>query len=125
MAGMNYVADVVKFHEKFGVPIRDSAGLPSYERKALRFTLIVEEITELTEAFADDDLEKIADGIADAVYVLIGAALEYGIPFAAVWKEVHAANMRKVNGPVRADGKILKPEGWRGPDIERVLRVGG
>ncbi len=30
---------------------------------------------------------------------------------------VHQANMLKISGPVREDGKRLKPEGWVAPDI--------
>jgi len=29
----------------------------------------------------------------------------------------HASNMAKEGGKTRADGKVLKPEGWRPPDI--------
>lgn len=42
-----------------------------------------------------------------------------------VFCEVHLANMRKL-GPdglpiKREDGKVMKPEGWKPPDIQRVL----
>jgi len=40
----------------------------------------------------------------------------YGIPLEEFWVEVQRANMDKVGGPIRADGKRLKPPGWRGPD---------
>lgn len=42
-----------------------------------------------------------------------------------LWQDVHRANMAKTTGPVRADGKRLKPEGWQPPDIAGVLRVQG
>lgn len=48
-----------------------------------------------------------------------------GIDLRPVWSEVHAANMRKTTGPVREDGKRLKPEGWQPPDIAGVLRAQG
>jgi predicted HAD superfamily Cof-like phosphohydrolase len=35
--------------------------------------------------------------------------------------EVHRANMHKTDGPRRADGKQLKPEGWRPADVRAVL----
>jgi hypothetical protein len=31
--------------------------------------------------------------------------------------------MAKVGGPVRPDGKKLKPEGWQPPDIAGILRA--
>ena len=44
----------------------------------------------------------------------------------ALWDEVLRSNMSKVDpetGRVRrrADGKILKPEGWKSPDLESIL----
>jgi predicted HAD superfamily Cof-like phosphohydrolase len=62
-------------------------------------------------------LAEVADGLADLIYVAVGAALELGIPLAAVWDEVHTANMRKTTGEKRADGKQMKPAGWVGPDV--------
>lgn len=58
--------------------------------------------------------------------VLCDAAHSYGIPLAAVWDAVQAANMAKVDpvtGKVRRreDGKILKPDGWQPPNIAAVL----
>ena len=67
-------------------------------------------------------LAEIADGIADLVYVAIGTASTLGIDMEPVWEEVQLSNMAKVNGPVRPDGKRLKPEGWQPPQIERVIR---
>jgi predicted HAD superfamily Cof-like phosphohydrolase len=51
-----------------------------------------------------------------------GAAIESGVDLGPFFDEVHFANMRKTNGGVRGDGKILKPEGWRPPDHARVFR---
>lgn len=48
-----------------------------------------------------------------------------GIDLGPVFEEVHRANMAKVGGPTRADGKILKPEGWTPPDVAGVLRRQG
>lgn len=33
--------------------------------------------------------------------------------------------MAKLGGPRRADGKVMKPIGWRPPDIEGVLNRQG
>jgi NTP pyrophosphatase (non-canonical NTP hydrolase) len=41
-----------------------------------------------------------------------------GLALGPFFEEVHRTNMLKVTGPVRADGKKLKPEGWIGPRIE-------
>ncbi len=89
--------------------------------------LIREEVNrELLPAMEANDLPEIADAMADAIYVIVGAAIEYGIPLDRVWAAVQNANMAKVDpitGKVRkrADGKVLKPDGWTAPDIVAVL----
>lgn len=85
--------------------------------------LIAEEFAEL--AAATSDIER-ADAVIDLIVVLIGYAHSSGWPVAALWAEVHRSNMDKIDpstGAVRRrdDGKILKPEGWKAPDIASVL----
>lgn len=80
-------------------------------------------------AVADDDLSvdlpELADALADLDYVIEGARLEFGVDGAPVAAGVHAANIRKLDGPVREDGKRLKPEGWRPFDVAAELRRQG
>lgn len=71
------------------------------------------------------DFPKTIDGIIDLKYVLEGMLEGCGVQGQQVWDKVHAANMRKEGGATREDGKICKPEGWVGPDIERALREQG
>lgn len=113
------------FHRLMGVPILERPGFPSPVRTELRKRLISEEHDELFEALYTGDLVKVADGIADLIYVLIGTALEFGIPIREVFAAVQYSNVAKM-GPdgkpiVREDGKIIKPEGWRPPDIKGIL----
>lgn len=56
----------------------------------------------------------------DAKYV---TARWYGIDLGPLWDEVHRTNMAKVGGKTRADGKILKPDGWQPPRIQELLDV--
>lgn len=69
------------------------------------------------------DIEDVADSLADITYVVLGAAVTWGIPLGPVFEEVCRANDDKVGGPVREDGKRLKPPGWKGPDIAGVLKA--
>lgn len=85
--------------------------------------LVWEEFHEFVSAA--NDVER-ADATIDLIVVLIGYAHSMGWPLAALWAEVHRSNMDKVDpvtGAVqrRDDGKILKPEGWKPPDIDRIL----
>ncbi len=117
--------DVTLFHSKFGIPIRIVPEIPAENRQILRLNLIMEEVSELQEAIRQYDIIGIADGIADAIYVILGTAIEYGINMTPVWDEVQRTNMAKVGGTVREDGKILKPEGWTPPDIAKILTAQG
>lgn len=118
--------DVLEFHRKFRPDlIGTTPKVPPIDVEELRRRLIDEEVDETIDAMYDDDIPRIADGIADAIYVLIGTAVSYGIDLPKVWDAVHAANMAKVGGAVRADGKVLKPAGWQPPDVAGILASQG
>lgn len=119
--------DVKRFMVEMGQNVRlvPDADIPAVEMQ-LRYDLIAEEVNqELLEAIANRNLPAIADGCADAIYVIIGTALAFGIDLSPIWNEVQRANMDKLTGPVRADGKRLKPEGWRSPDIDGLIEEQG
>ena len=74
------------------------------------------------------DLVKWADATVDLDYVVEGARNEFGIDSNEVWTEVQRANMDKFKGEKVYDEsglKILKPKGWKPPDIDGVLRKQG
>ncbi len=133
MALVHWIANVARFHQVTDTPIAPVPAFPSDERCALRRDLIGEEVKETIDALALRDMIETADGIVDSIYVLIGAALELGLPLAELFAEVQRSNMakavRQADGSYkvvrRADGKILKPEGWTPPDIAGVLRRHG
>jgi predicted HAD superfamily Cof-like phosphohydrolase len=122
-----FVDDVRAFHLVTDTPVLASPQIPNADRILLRKRLIDEEVNvELFTAMKENNIVEIADAIADSIYVLIGTALEYGIPLDAVWGEVQISNMAKVDldtGKVRRreDGKVLKSEGWTKPDIRKAL----
>lgn len=119
---------IADFHIATGTPVVSKPAFPSQDRIDLRYRLIEEEWKEYQEAVAARDIVETADAIGDMIVVLIGTALEFGIPLYEVWEEIHRSNMAKVDpatGTVvrRADGKILKPDGWTPPNIAAVLGV--
>lgn len=87
----------------------------------LRAHLLVEELGELLLAMSKDDLVEILDGLADLSYVTIGTALDYNLPLAEAFIEVHRSNMTKT----RTDDKDVrlrkKGDGYIPPDIKGVL----
>ena len=111
--------DVREFHEALEIPV---AVTPKIRRGELRAALIEEEAAETCAAIRAGDLVGAIDGLCDVLCVVYGAALEFGVDLGPFWSEVHRTNMAKKGGPVREDGKRLKPEGWTPPDLKGVLR---
>jgi predicted HAD superfamily Cof-like phosphohydrolase len=148
-------AQVSEFHKMIGAPILTAPQIPPANRIRLKLSLIMEEALEaleaamfhtdsstsllsavksqmaelIIEAFPFDeklfDLPAFADALADLDYVVEGTRLEFGINGLPIADEVHRANMAKLGGPKRADGKHLKPEGWTPPDVGAVLALQG
>lgn len=137
-----YQEAVETFHQATGSTIGETPELRDTE---LRAKLILEEAVETAAAmgfrasgylfdpntglplFSTNKLYEepvfpdAIDGLVDLVYVTLGAAVAWGIDLDPFFEEVQRANMSKASGPRRGDGKVLKPEGWKPPDIEAVL----
>lgn len=131
---------VTEFHRKFGHPVGET---PDFRRAAFRARFILEEAIETVvacvgseEAFKmlHAELETLAstppkdpnfvdaiDGIGDSLYVQFGAAIEFGVDMEPIVDEIHRANMAKVGGATREDGKTLKPPGWMPPRIAEII----
>jgi predicted HAD superfamily Cof-like phosphohydrolase len=122
---------VREFHEAIGESPPRTPSYPDEDLLALRRKLIEEEHSEVMEALdrlegaAPEELERsfvaVAHELVDLLYVTYGALVWFGIDADAVFAEVHSANMRKSSGPKRADGKQLKPPGWRPADVAAVI----
>jgi predicted HAD superfamily Cof-like phosphohydrolase len=115
----SYQAMVKQFHHAFGSVIGRS---PAIRDEVLAARLIEEEAKETVKALEEGDLVEAIDGICDLIYVAMGAAIRLGVDLDPYFHEVHRSNMAKVGGAVRADGKMLKPEGWTPPDIAGILQ---
>ena len=71
-------------------------------------------------------MEAELDALIDILVVTVGAIHSMGADGEGAWNEVMRTNFAKVDpatGKVtrREDGKILKPEGWQPPRLERYL----
>lgn len=78
----------------------------------------------IRECRLDVDMIGVADACGDIDFTVEGLRQCYGIPRQDVADEVSRSNLEKKGGPV-VNGKQMKPEGWRPPDIEGVLRRSG
>jgi predicted HAD superfamily Cof-like phosphohydrolase len=89
--------------------------------------LIEEEHKELKVALAENDDEEIVDALLDILVVTIGALHSFGADGEGAWKEVMSTNFAKIDretGKVRKreDGKVLKPVGWKAPELAPFLK---
>ncbi|MBI3972280.1 MAG: hypothetical protein HY332_13425 [Chloroflexi bacterium] len=114
-------AMVAEFHRLFGLSAPDHLDAESYPGE-LRVRLIQEEADEFAEAVQVGDVPEMIDALCDLLYVTYGAAVALGVDLEPFFQEVHRANMAKVGGHRRADGKWLKPANWQAPNIEGILR---
>ena len=126
--------DIEQFARTFDVPSvwTNTMGISQKELE-LRAELIKEEVAQelfpALQKFANfqslENLTDVADALVDSVYVLLGCAVALDLPWDQLWDEVHRSNMAKVHtdGSVRRreDGKILKPDGWKSPDLFRII----
>lgn len=117
----DWFADVKSFCEAMGQRVGTTPMLPAKDVVDLRIALNEEEFNELVDAVIARDVPAVADSIVDMIYVLLGMAVQFGIDVRPVWDAVHAANMAKVGGEVRSDGKRMKPDGWKPPDVAGIL----
>lgn len=135
------ISAVRDFHNAFDHYVSDKptltpAGCDDPKALAdLRVKLISEELDELKDALAADDIVEVADAITDLLYVVIGAGIVYGVPMTETFAEVHASNMTKLgedgkpilNGvnceldPTRPFGKVIKGPNFRTPDLKSII----
>lgn len=111
---------VEDFHKAFNVLIASKPSLPDKATQELRLKLLTEEVTELKEAFEYGDLIKVADALADLLYVIYGTAVSCGIDMDSIFREVHRSNMTKIAGK---DGKAVKPPTYSPPNLAPILSV--
>ena len=100
---------------------------PSEENYKMYLGLIDEEVGELVDAVAADDKVEQLDALVDILVVTMGAIRAGGFDGEGAWKEVMDTNFAKIDpttGKVikRADGKVLKPEGWKAPQLEQFIK---
>jgi predicted HAD superfamily Cof-like phosphohydrolase len=147
-------AQVSEFHRAFGQDIGDKPAVPSDEEVIqLRVNLIGEEFCEMLEAIFGEheeiefiresiaylvehevdreavDMPELAHALADLDYVVEGTRLAFGFDGGPIAAIIHANNLSKL-GPdgkplKRADGKAIKPDSWRPPDVAGELRRQG
>jgi predicted HAD superfamily Cof-like phosphohydrolase len=100
---------------------------PSVENYAMYLDLITEEYNELKDAIVANDRVEQLDALVDILVVTMGAIRAGGFDGEGAWREVMDTNFAKIDpdtGKVikREDGKVLKPEGWKAPELAQFIK---
>lgn len=99
---------------------------PSDENANLYVKLIEEEFNEFREAIEQNDVVEQLDACMDMIWVILGYCHMKKFKVQEAWDEVADSNLSKIDtrtGKVikREDGKVLKPEGWKPPQLGNFI----
>jgi predicted HAD superfamily Cof-like phosphohydrolase len=118
--------DVTVFLKAVGQETPSTPKMMS-DQALLYKTLIEEEYYEFLDAYKNSDDTEEIDACFDMMWVIVGYMKSRGWDCESIWDEGAKSNLSKidpVSGKVirRADGKILKPEGWKPPDFAKFTK---
>jgi predicted HAD superfamily Cof-like phosphohydrolase len=118
----NPFRDQAKFMNACG----QTVGNRNQDQFDLYLKLIQEEVEELQTAVNNNDRVEQLDALIDILVVTVGAVQSLGVDGEGAWKEVMSTNFAKIDsltGRVRKreDGKVLKPVGWRPPELSKYI----
>ena len=115
-------ADVMGLELKDGYEDLPPTGKLNWDNTTSQKELFLDVATSavmfLRENISAVGLQWALQDLSDQCWVLATKGL--GIDLRPFFLEVHRTNMHKLNGPVREDGKRLKPPGWKPPRIEAM-----
>lgn len=121
-----FMSNVFEDQRRFMVACDQSVSISNADQYKMYLSLIAEEVKELQEAVDAKDRVEELDALIDILVVTIGAIHSMGADGIGAWDEVMRTNFAKIDaitGKVRKreDGKVLKPEGWTAPVLEKYL----
>ncbi len=105
-----------------GMAVGHGPAVPGDTARELGRTLLTEEFNEVITAIDAGDIYDVAGELADLIYVALWNCNAWGVDITPVFEAIHAANMAKADGPVRADGKRERPPGWQRADVPGIVR---
>jgi len=118
-----------EFHKAFNSYYRETPSTDIPENiKKLRIQLMKEELAEVIESIEEGQtIDELAKELSDLLYVHLGTVFAFGLQdkFEEIFTAVHESNMSKLGSdgkPVyREDGKVIKSENYKKPDISKIL----
>ncbi len=119
---MKLINDVYQFMDGFQQHTLDQEKKAKLYRKLIR-----EEYKELFDAVDNQDEVEELDACLDLIWVIVGYMHSRGWDIEGGWDEVARSNMAKLDPLTgkaihRADGKVIKPEGWTPPDLRPFVK---
>tara|TARA_R100000030_G_C3202134_1_gene111190 strand:- start:154 stop:609 length:456 start_codon:yes stop_codon:yes gene_type:complete len=121
------IRDIDAFHKKYGFEKNNKVGIPdNNELVNFRTSFLLEELAEYTQAITKKDAAGALDALVDIVYIALGTAWLFNLPFEKAWEQVQKANMSKIRSKSKSKKRgtsfdVIKPKGWIPPDIEQVI----
>ena len=121
------LGDINRFHNKFGFKKNEKVGIPNDpELVNFRTSFLMEELAEYTQAITKKDDGAALDALIDIVYIALGTAWLFNLPFEKGWREVQIANMKKVRAKSKSKKRgtafdVIKPKGWIAPNIDQIV----
>lgn len=120
---MEEIADALQEWSQDNLRYGISLAQEDRDPRILRASLMAEELGELIEAMSGQNYVKIADSIADLLYVVLGTAVCYNMDAGALFQTVHDSNMTK---QVTTDIRVRdKGPNYVPPDIIGALKKMG
>jgi predicted HAD superfamily Cof-like phosphohydrolase len=119
--------DIDNFHKKYGFEKNEKIDIPSNsELINFRTAFLMEELAEYTNAITKKDAAGALDALVDIVYIALGTAWLFNLPFEKAWNEVQKANMSKIRAKDKTGKRgtkfdVIKPKDWKAPNIEKII----
>lgn len=120
------MSNVFRDQAKFMNACGQTVGNRNQDQFDLYVKLVKEEVSELQVAIDNNDLVEQLDALIDIMVVTVGAVQSLGVDGEGAWKEVMSTNFAKIDSLTglvrkREDGKVLKPVGWRPPELSKYI----
>lgn len=87
--------------------------------RVIRAHLMLEELAEVLLALGTNQEVDLLDGLCDLVYVVLGAANTFDLPFEDAFAEVHRSNMTK--GVHANDPRVRQKDTYDPPKLASIL----
>ena len=119
--------DIDNFHKKYGFEKNEKIDIPNKsELINFRTAFLMEELAEYTNAITKKDAAGALDALVDIVYIALGTAWLFNLPFEKAWNEVQKANMSKIRAKDKTGKRgtkfdVVKPKDWKAPNIEKII----